>query len=519
MIDDAVKIKLDAGFWKNGTEYQAAGRWLDGDLVRWHNESIKPIGGWQPKLDLLTQEPMEPLWTLSGEAARSGIAVGDTIGGTNTYIGTNKAIYQISNSNAVSNVTPTGFVAKGQQAASNVGFGSGRYGAGKYGAPRSGAGAQVPMVFSWGFTEWGEWPVAVARGDATLNVLKKEPTDADFVEIANAPAGAYDVIVTDERIMMTFGSPTDGKLISWSDQEDFDTWTPAIDNQAGFLRVSGAGRLVRAVKVLNQILVLGDSDAFTGQFVGPPYVYGFDRAGDKCGVIGPEAVVVTATFAAWLGKLSFWIYDGVVRQLYCDVLDFVLDNIDDTQRSKTMAFTIADFSECWWIYQSKFSTTGEPDSYVIYNYAKNCWYTGTLDRTVGLDRAPIKNVTMVGSDGIVYDHEIVSANTGGRVPFIESGPLELANGKRLLGVSYVYPDERLTGSVRMEMQVRGMPNYPNRTKSPVQYARDFELAHPTSTHGIMGRDIRMKLYGAQLDPAWTIGDFRVIPFVSGSPIR
>src|SRR6188768_2617837 len=150
-MDNAVKLKLQPGFFKNGTEYQAAGRWADGDLVRWHNECIKPINGWIRKSDSATGVPLPALWAASGEAARSGIVVGDSEGGVNTYIGTNKAIYQISNSNTVTAVTPSGFTAKSQHPASGAGYVMFRYSYGAYGVRRPATAVATPMVFSWGF--------------------------------------------------------------------------------------------------------------------------------------------------------------------------------------------------------------------------------------------------------------------------------------------------------------------------------------------------------------------------------
>lgn len=465
----AMKLKLPPGFYRNGTGYQSAGRWMSGDLVRWHADNIKPINGWQRKVDLETDVPLPPLWSAPGEVARAIAAVGDTIGGINTYVGTNKAIYMLSNTNVVTNVTPTGFDPQGGNAEAGTGYGLFRYSYGQYGNARPAVADPVPMVFTWGFTTWGTWPVACARGDDGFKVLIKRDTDTDFVEIAGSPGGANDVLVTDERFMMTFGVPNDGKLIQWSDQEDFDDWTPAIDNQAGFLRVAGTGRLVRGVRVLKQVLVVGDNDAFSGQYLGPPYVYGFNRVGDKCGIIGPNAIVVTDTFAAWIGSRSFWIFDGVVRQLDCEVLDYYLNDHSVDQRSKTCAFTVSDYSECWWLYQSKTSATSEIDSYIIYNYAKKCWYTGRIDRTCGMDSDPARNVTMVASNGMVYDHEITNAQRDGRIPIIRTGPLELENGERMFGCSWVYPDETLVGSVKMKLQVRDQSNLKEQFRASIPF--------------------------------------------------
>ena len=39
-------ITPPAGIVKNGTDYGNKGRWVDGNLVRFENGYLKPIGGW-----------------------------------------------------------------------------------------------------------------------------------------------------------------------------------------------------------------------------------------------------------------------------------------------------------------------------------------------------------------------------------------------------------------------------------------------------------------------------------------
>lgn len=509
------KLKLPPGFYKNGTEYMSAGRYSDGDLIRWHNDTIVPINGWQIRVDFVTKLALPPLWGdgAATEAARSGIVLGDATSGVNTFIGSNKHIYHISNTNVVTDVTPAAFTTQPKHAGVAGGYGTFRYSYGKYGTPRPKQQGNLTNVFSWGFAEWGFWPLAVARGVGAKPVYVKKDTDADFVAVASSPVGALDIIVTDERFAMTLGSETDFRIVQWSDQEQYTVWTSAINNQAGSYRLAGTGKLLCAVKLLNQILIVGENDAFSGRYVGPPYVYGFGRVGNNCGIIGPEAIAVTEQFAAWLGTLSFWIFDGTVKQLPCEVLDFYLKDHDQSQRSKTEAFTLADYSEIWWLYQSKAAAFKEPDSYIVFNYAKQVWYTGRISRTLGIGNNPLAYPLMVSPGGHVYDHEVPSAGRDSRIPFISTGPLELENGKRLLGLAYIYPDEQLDGDVLMELNVRDMP------KMPVRYSRQFTLSSPTSTQGVMGRDIRMKLYGSGANPNWVIGDFRVEPLEVGTPRR
>jgi hypothetical protein len=43
-----ITLKLPAGCYRNGTEYQAQARWWDATLVRWFEGTMRPVGGWTP---------------------------------------------------------------------------------------------------------------------------------------------------------------------------------------------------------------------------------------------------------------------------------------------------------------------------------------------------------------------------------------------------------------------------------------------------------------------------------------
>ena len=43
-------IKLPAGFYRNGTDYEQSNRWRDGSMVRWRDGSLRPVGGWRDRV-------------------------------------------------------------------------------------------------------------------------------------------------------------------------------------------------------------------------------------------------------------------------------------------------------------------------------------------------------------------------------------------------------------------------------------------------------------------------------------
>jgi hypothetical protein len=76
---------------------------------------------------------------------------------------------------------------------------------------------------------------------------------------------------------------------------------------------------------------------------------------------------------------AFYTYTGTAQRLTCPVLGTIFDDFDDSQAYKVVSGSNTDFSEVMWFYASE-SGTGEIDKYVIFNYAENIWYTGTLVR-------------------------------------------------------------------------------------------------------------------------------------------
>ena len=61
-------IKIPAGFFRNATQYQAKGRWYTGNLVRFSEGRIRPIGGWQrlANTQILKKGAVKALTIVSG---------------------------------------------------------------------------------------------------------------------------------------------------------------------------------------------------------------------------------------------------------------------------------------------------------------------------------------------------------------------------------------------------------------------------------------------------------------------
>jgi hypothetical protein len=42
-----IPLQIPPGVYRNGTDLQSQGRWRDSNLVRWLDDTLRPIGGWR----------------------------------------------------------------------------------------------------------------------------------------------------------------------------------------------------------------------------------------------------------------------------------------------------------------------------------------------------------------------------------------------------------------------------------------------------------------------------------------
>jgi len=84
-------IKIPAGFFRNATQYEAKNRWYDGNLVRFSEGRLRPIGGWQRLADtqITKKGAIESLTiTTAGTGYSGNGTLGFTGGGGSSFAGT-----------------------------------------------------------------------------------------------------------------------------------------------------------------------------------------------------------------------------------------------------------------------------------------------------------------------------------------------------------------------------------------------------------------------------------------------
>ena len=393
-----VPLDLKAGFYRNGTDLDAANRWRDGSLVRWRDGSLRPIGGWQNFKKGFCTNPIR------------GAHAWESLNGTAYFAaGSYNELTAMTGSGTTYDITPATMSNGREDAGLNLGYGGGFYGTGYFGTQRPSTGT-YSEASSWSLSNYGEYLVGVHFDTGTL-VEWQLGSSAVAAPVANAPTNNLGLVVTEERFIFLLGAGGNPRLVRWCDFEDNTLWNAASTNQAGSQVLQTSGQLMQGVKTRGQTLLITDTSAFTARYVGPPYIYQFDRAGAACGAVSRMSAVDTDMGAFWMGQKGFFKFDGnSVQELPCEVHDYVFDDINVNQQSKIWAFSNTEFSEVWWFYPSANSL--EIDRYVAFDLLEGHWLIGNLSRTGGVSRGVFRTPVLSGeySENITYNVTVVGGN-------------------------------------------------------------------------------------------------------------
>jgi hypothetical protein len=151
----------------------------------------------------------------------------------------------------------------------------------------------------------------------------------------------------------------------------------------------------------------------------------------------------------------------------------------------------------WWFYPANGAT--ECNRYVAYDYRENHWLIGALDRSAGVDSGSFAEPWWVG-DSSVYRHE-VGYGYGSDDVFLESGPINFADGDQVARVSEVITEEDTQNDVSLSFKTK---LYPNGTETTHNVTT---LGNPTNVR-FTGRQLKMRIEGGT-GKNWRLGDVRL----------
>lgn len=488
-METYVPLALPPGVKRTGTLYGSSkNRWADSHLIRWVQETIRPVGGWElvrTATGGIIQASGLPRGSVAWRANdRSGwLAVGTS--------GPNTKAYAYSDG-ALTDITPAGIVAgsaDGMVSGGSIGWGEGGWGEGGWGGGFP-AGTIIDAD-TWSLDNFGEMLLGCLTGDGKLYSWDKNVAN-DFVQITNAPTSCRALVVTQERFLFALGAGGDPRKVQWAARETLTTWTPSASNNAGSYILQTSGRLLRGIRSPRETLLWTDTDLWAATFLGQPFTYRFDQRADACGLLGPDSVAMGGDGVAyWMGDKQFYAYGGSVRPVPCDVLDHVFGDFNFAQRAKVSAFAIPAYNEIWWFYPSVSQSGSENDRYVTYNYLYGYWQVGYIGRAAGVEAGVFSQPMLWDKDGQLYAHE-TGHDRGDEVPYVESGPLEIGNGEQVARVQKLIADEAVLGQVEATFFAAFQPMATERTYGPYPITAETNIR-------FTGRQVRVK-FSEAIDP-------------------
>jgi len=356
----------------------------------------------------------------------------------------------------------------------NTGVGGTGWGAGTWGRGTWGSGASIGVTTSlrmWSHDNFGEDLLINPRDGSIFYWDKSSGVTTRAVEIGTVsgadetPLTAKQIMVSDvDRHVIAFGTNPVGSLVQdpllirFSDQESLTDWNPKATNTAGDLRIGSGSEFVKAIETKREIVIFTDSSVHSMQFIGAPFTFGIQPLASNTTIMGPNAAIAVEDAVFWMGRQNFYVYDGKTQQLPCSVKERVFFDFNYDQAHKVFAGVISEFSEIIWYYCSNTNSvanggTGENDRYVIYNYAEQTWYYGTLGRSAFLDRG-IRTFPIAAEGGYLYNHETGYNDDGSAmVSSIESSPIDIGEGDQFSFIRRVIPDFTFNGSTNTEPTV------------------------------------------------------------------
>lgn len=400
-----------------------------------------------------------------------------------------------------------------------LGYGEGGYGTG---TPQPAHTGNPITATDWTLDNWGQVLLACPSGGP---IYQWSP-DAGFrtaTMVSTAPTANGGIFIAmPQQILVAWAAATlnvsDPLLVRWSTVGDYSEWTVSAVTQAGSYRIPRGSKIIGGIQGPQQALIWTDLAVWAMQYVGAPFIFGFNEIGTGCGLIGSKAMANLGAATYWMSQKAFFVLQsgGGVREVPCSVWDVVFQNLDTANVSKIRAAANSQFNEVTWYYPP-IGGNGEPTAYVKYNAGLRIWDYGTLDRTAWIDQSVLGSPIGSGTDGYVYQHETSpDANTEAMNPVMQTGYFALSEGLDLPFVDWILPDFKFgyfgadqDATVLMTFYVVDYPGDTPRTYGP--YA--VTLSTPYINTRFRGRLVATRIESQDFGSFWRIGNirFRVAP--------
>lgn len=405
-----------------------------------------------------------------------------------------------------------------------LGYGDGGYGTGSAVSVQTGTNITAT---DWSIDNWGQTLIAVPEGGGIYAWTPNRGfNNAILVSGSGAPlynTGAFVSMQT--QMLICYGSTEDQNigidqdplLVKWSAQGDYTDFTISTTTQAGSRRLPQGSKIVGGMSVPQSELLWTDVDLWQMNYLGSlaAGVWGFNKIGSNCGLIGKHAAVRQGSNVYWMGTSNFWQTGGAAPTVIpCTVWDSVFQDMNTTYQHKCWAWSNTPFNEVWFFFPRASTSATEPDAYVKYNVREQLWDNTieTFNRTCGIDQSLLGMPIAATSAGILYEHE-VSPDADGQPlnAYFVTGLYQLSEGNEIQFLDWIIPDmkfETVDGSVAASIQLTlysyYYPGDTPQTHGPYTFSSTTQYINLR----LRGRLISLKIESNDVGTWWRTGGVR-----------
>ena len=403
-----------------------------------------------------------------------------------------------------------------------LGFGQGPAGFGAQGSFGVGgfapAATGTPITATdWSLANWGETFLAVPfngpiyqwsgnSGYTTASVVQTAP----FFNGGCFVSQPQQILVLWRSVQST--GVQDPLIVRWSDSLDYTNYIDTSQTWAGSFHIPTGSIIVGGIQSAQQGIIWTDIDCYVMQNVGQPIVFGFNRVGSGCGLVGQHGMGVINGNVYWMGPDNFFVLGATgVDTIPCSVWNFVFDQIDRTQLAKVHCAVNSLYNEIAWFFPPA-SGFGENSLYVKLNLKEQEWDYGALGRSAWID------VTVLGApigadlSGAIYQHEKgYNAGTVAMDNSFRSGYWQIADGNQVSVVDWILPDMTWTtygtgGSASLTITFFAVDYLGDTPRSYGPFT--FNAGTQYINTRIRGRFLALQIENNNLNDFWRIGRLR-----------
>lgn len=415
-------------------------------------------------------------------------------------------------------------IALGPQAA-GTGYGLGGYGDGGYGTgvlPTSQTGTDIAAA-SWTTGNWGEILIACPINDGiyywqpgsgfqTASIIPGAPPYNTGIFISNTQ---QILVAYGSSVSLSIGVQQQPLLVQWCDVGNFFDWIPTSQNQAGNFTIPTGSALIGGLAVSNQNLLWTDQDLWAMNYIGPPFVFAFNKIGVGMGLVSAHAIQQLRGAVFWMGPSNFYVYSGgSANVIPCPVWDAVFQNLNTAFMQNVCAMPNTPFNEIGWQYPSVNSVNGECDSYVKMNILEPGapWDYGTLPRSAWIDQSILGQPIAATSNGVIYSQETTNDADGQPlVATFTTGDFYIAEGEQFVYVDQIMPDFKwgtYSGTPTAQIQITfNVSNFPGDT--PIPYG-PYTITQGTEYLSVRfrGRLMSVTVSSSDIGSFWRLGSIK-----------